>query len=131
MRTLNRSSVQAIIPVTAILIVVLDQLVKSATIVVFNSTGWMGLGIPANFQLIAYAIALVLAFYGYLVQHKFAFMLLTLVILATGNLYDRLVFGGVRDYLQLAGVWFNLADVAITGVIITCLFYLLYTHRAY
>ena len=48
--------------------------------------------------------------------HRFALVarLLTLVlVVAMSNLLDRILWGQVVDYLQIAGVWFNLADVTI------------------
>ncbi|MCA9379521.1 signal peptidase II [Candidatus Dojkabacteria bacterium] len=95
---------------------VLDQLLKhSLPSVQLNKGGVLGLALPGWVLIILHlTITCLVCLWVYV--HRFALVarLLTLVlVVAMSNLLDRILWGQVVDYLQIAGVWFNLADVTI------------------
>lgn len=47
-------------------------------------------------------------------------------LFSLSNMIDRIVFGGVRDYINITGLSFNLADLAINIVLLSLLFNLGY-----
>lgn len=55
-----------------------------------------------------------------------SFAIALLVGASVSNIVDRIVFGGVRDiwYVPVLGIYNNLADWIIVGVICFCLYYI-------
>ncbi len=104
----------------AALVVVLDQLTKYIIPTkVMNTAAAFGLFKNQQIFLILFSVifvAAVIYFYKDVPQKKFPQMMTALILGgAVGNLIDRLVFGFVRDFIDV-GFWpaFNIADSAIT-----------------
>ena len=89
----------------------------------------------SNRFLANFAIIVIFVVFLYLVHNinrtnkKFLFLLSLFTAGIYGNLYERLTFGFVRDYFELAFMdfpIFNISDIyitlAVTGLIITILF---------
>lgn len=56
--------------------------------------------------------------------------ILLLCILSLSNLYDRVVFGYVRDYIEFFGLVINLSDIAIVAVILVTVVITVYDARS-
>ena len=107
----------------SLLIAVVDQYFKThLTITLSNSGSVLGLNV-ANGLIVILHIA-VLAGGAALIAVKvpqLAWKLLgiCMLIVSLSNLTDRMLLGGVVDYIYVLGIWFNLADTVITlGIIL-------------
>lgn len=100
--------------------VLLDQLLKLVIPVqVLNSGFFLGLQLHPG-VLVSLHVLIVIAGVYYISRYKsqFGHWYLLLLVASISNLIDRVRIGMVIDYLQLMGIWFNLSDAIITGVIV-------------
>lgn len=108
------------IKITAVVsLLVVDLLLKNNSTVVLNTGISFGLGDNANLLWIVLHLGFILGtiFYN---DHY----LRLLAAFSVGNLFDRIFYGGVRDYLNIGGISFNLADLAINIVVLLFLYHL-------
>lgn len=130
---MNRSI--AIVVGFGLVIVMVDLLMKSTlTAGVVNPNLGLGVDLGSTLaSLIAHICILVLALVAAARSEQLQrSMLIFLVVVSLSNLYDRIVFTSVRDYLNLLGIWFNLADLAIVSGFLTYLSCLIYSeYKAY
>ncbi|MBL8014818.1 MAG: signal peptidase II [Candidatus Doudnabacteria bacterium] len=110
----------------AALLVIVDQLLKhtlSGELVV-NPGVFLGLILPNALIILLHAIFLVVGvLWGLSNKTYLAKIVLALVVVSGSNFIDRVLFGGVIDYLQIWGVWFNLADVGVSVFLVLALFF--------
>jgi lipoprotein signal peptidase len=104
--------------VTGCFAVFLDQIFKlSASSQVANSGFALGINLGSSWLIQALVIA-VLIFVVLRTPDKFLRSgLILIVIISLSNLFDRLRFGYVIDYWQIAGIWVNLSDVLISTIV--------------
>lgn len=79
-----------------------------------NTDGAFSLPLPSVVLSVLWLILLMYC----AVTTKYRDLRLPILVMIGGgasNLIDRLLFGGVRDYLQIGAAYFNLADVAIVA----------------
>lgn len=130
---MNRSTMTVVS--FGLLVVAVDLLLKH-TLVVGASNPNLGLGIDLGSRVAALAVhvvilalAMVAAARSDQLQRS---MLIFLGVVSLSNLMDRVVYSGVRDYLNIFGIWFNLADLAIVSGFMAYLSCLIYSeHKAY
>lgn len=98
-----------------------DLLLKLVFVSTLNAGGVWGIPV-ANSILTLLHLGVIVFSIAYLFTRQVRGWNYRLIVVAItvslSNLYDRLEFGGVRDYANLLGVWFNLADLVITIVIV-------------
>jgi signal peptidase II len=96
----------------------------------------MNMGISFSWQ-VPYGVVIplsLIAIWGfiYLYQHKSfsKIAILLLVAWTLGNLYDRIVYGGVRDFFVMPDMFiFNIADVFLTCGMIVAIYMSFYTPK--
>jgi signal peptidase II len=89
----------------------------SASSQVANSGFALGINLGSSWLIQAIVIA-ALSFVILRTPDKFLRSgLILIVIISLSNLFDRLRFGYVIDYWQIAGIWVNLSDVLISTIV--------------
>lgn len=81
-----------------------------------NTGGFLGVGV-SGWLLTVLHILVVLGAGWWAILHRqqqLAKVVFVVIIASISNLVDRLRWEYVIDYLQLFGVWFNLADLTVT-----------------
>ncbi len=81
----------------------------------FNTGIARSLPMPSRLILIVTVCVLVLLLYRYVTKQIQRYIIAILIAGILGNAYDRVVWSGVRDFIDLG--WFpvfNIADIAIT-----------------
>lgn len=75
----------------------------------------LGIEISNIFFFISHIIVLVFLLFVVLrsTDLKLRSLILFIIIVSLSNLIDRAYLGGVIDYLQFLGIWFNFADMMI------------------
>jgi len=99
-----------------ILVVVIDQFLKLIHLEKsLNSGGLFGFE-QDNLLWVLVHIGVIVLLAFYLIPRlytKYRLPAIFTIIVSLSNLSDRILIGGVVDYFQLLGIWFNLADVFI------------------
>ncbi len=86
----------------------------------------VGLGILFNSPTLLSSTLLLLLILIYLKSRSvLRYNVLSIAILGTGNLVERIVRGHICDYIDLFGVHVNLVDIGITTVVLLSLIYIL------
>lgn len=108
-----------------LVIALLDLYLKSSLPVGQTNTG-VFLGIDINSQLILVLhLFLVIAGSIWVLSGRLSsdkLVVFVMLVASVSNLVERLIVGHVTDYLELAGVWFNLADLTVSIGIVILLF---------
>lgn len=109
--------------VLAVLVVVDDQICKLRLDNTFaNPGGVLGVALPNSLLALLQGM-IVMGGCVWVWRHRHRGLspsvILVILISSISNLIDRVQFGYVVDYIQLIGVWFNLADLVVSvGLII-------------
>ena len=111
----------------ALMVFVLDSSLKSLSNSIILNSG-ISFGFTSGLNVNALWVLVYLVITGLSIwrarQSRLARTSLILVLLAASNFVDRLLFGGVRDYIELSGVVFNLSDVAVNIFLLqVCLYF--------
>lgn len=101
---------------SAVLVLVVDRILKtSIELKVVNPGVALGLSVYEIFIVASFVV--ISAIWIYLLikqkQKTLAYLLGLVVFASFSNLLDRMFLGGVVDYIQVARLWFNLADAVI------------------
>lgn len=106
-----------------LLLLFIDQLLKyTIQPKIINQSIVFGLGdnmhsiIGIMINSIALLFLLIILFKKSLV--KYEYVLYGLLLMGLSNYVDRLVYGGVIDYIRVANIWFNIADLVINLILI-------------
>ncbi|MBU1203584.1 MAG: signal peptidase II [Nanoarchaeota archaeon] len=106
------------IPLTLILLIVIDQLTKLFFTTTRNYGAAFGILQGKNTLFILISILVILLAFTQLKHQKYSFPLILLIAGSFSNLIDRLFLGYVRDFisLPLLSFWpsFNIADCFLT-----------------
>lgn len=95
---------------------------------VSNSGIAFGLMVGNEF-LLAILILLTLTVVGLLSKGKIKYLFFSLVLLGTSNLYIRVQYGAMCDYISLPKLFVNLADIFIVLISIYLVIYIWFTKR--
>lgn len=98
----------------------LDQVIKQSGVYVIQNSGIaFGIG-DFNLLFVIIHLGIVVLSFWYLYRREVQTLDIIfggMVVASISNLIDRVLVGGVIDYLQLFNLWFNIADVAVvTGL---------------
>lgn len=111
-----------VVVVLAVVIVLIDLILKAASLeVVENSGVAFGVDFPNSWLLVLFHIlfVIVLLFWSRRVEQKILKGFLMFVpLVSLSNLIDRLFLGYVRDYIFVFGFHVNLADLAINAALL-------------
>jgi lipoprotein signal peptidase len=116
----------------AVIIAVGDFIIKS-TIPNYSLNSGISFGLleANNFWIVFYLCLLILNLVQF-ARHAnllMRFVLSILLILSVSNVIDRLMFGGVRDYIVAFGITFNLSDLGI-NLFVLVMIYIFIIHDA-
>jgi lipoprotein signal peptidase len=106
----------------AVLVLIVDLGLKTwfNSQLVLNSGSALGLPID-NRLIVLLHLGVILISWVSLARFKHKsnedLLILFATIVSISNLGDRIILGGVRDYIYFLGIWFNLADAAIVSAI--------------
>jgi lipoprotein signal peptidase len=103
-----------------IVVFIIDLLAKSSVYTVLNPGVSFGIGanLPNFVWLLIYLLITIMGIYLVRRGQVSGRILLILILLSSSNILDRLIWGGVRDYIVSFGLYFNLTDIAINVFVI-------------
>ncbi len=114
----------------SVLNIVLSSLMYSSNLCILN-TG-VAFGFNIGWEILTSEMLIIcLLFVGAKREKNDKYLFFSLCVLGLSNLFVRIIYDGVCDYLHLYGLFFNLVDIFILFICIYLLFLLIKTDKRY